>query len=60
MIIKQPNLASLHKNLVGGARVIKVDYSNVLSIEDLLYQKHPRYDSYLYKVIINVNANDIR
>ena len=37
MIIKQPNdLASLHKNLVGGARVIKVDFSNVLSIEDLL------------------------
>ena len=32
---------------------------NVLSIEDLLYQQHPRYELYLYKVIIHFSSNDI-
>ena len=45
-------------SVLDGATVVKDDHPNVLSMEDVLCQKRGRYASYLYKVIINTNAND--
>ena len=45
--------------MLDGATVVKDDHPNDLSMEDVLCQKRGRYASYLYKVIINTNANDI-